>query len=237
MGLRDLFSRKMLAWHLAPSLAELRDEVDAQWPHRDKSSDGTLGDASHAARASEHNPDNDPDPMPLGAVSAMDITKDSAAMIEAVRKALIADPRTWYVIHAGFIYSRTHGFAKRQYTGSNPHLHHLHISLMQTKEAHDDVSSWGIHGSVVKPPTPAPVPVPPKPATGRKLGSRTLKVGSTGADVKVLQRFLPGLVDDGVFGPLTEAAVKAYQRKRKMKITGIADKEMTLPPIVKALGL
>ncbi len=230
MGLRTLFSRKTLSWHLAPSLAELRDEINATWPKRDKSSDGTLGDASHAARPSEHNPDRDSDSMPTGAVSAMDITKDSAAQMETIRKALIASPRTWYVIHAGKIWSRTNGFRAKTYTGPNPHTKHLHVSLMQTKSAHDDVSPWGIQKGIVPPP-------PPKPAAGRKLGSRTLKRGNTGADVAVLQRFLPGLKDDGIFGAKTEAAVKAYQRMRRIKATGVADKEKTLPPIVKALGI
>jgi hypothetical protein len=227
MGLRALFSRKTLAWHLAPSLAELRDEINAQWPKRKKTSDGTLGDASHAARPSEHNPDRDADSMPTGAVSAMDITKDSAAQMETIRKALIADDRVWYVIHAGYIYSRTHGFAKRKYTGSNPHTKHLHVSLMQTKKAHDDISPWGIYKSQV----PKPPVTPPKPSAGRKLGSRTLKRGNTGADIKVLQRFL-GIEDDGVYGPITEARVKWYQGERHMKKTGIADKA-TVGPIVK----
>ncbi len=85
------------------------------------------------------------------------------------------------------------------------------------------------------PPTPVK-PAPPKLAAGRKLGSRTLKRGNTGADVAVLQRFLD-LKDDGIFGAKTEAAVKAYQRMRHLKVTGIADKEKTLPPIVNALGI
>lgn len=88
-------------------------------------------------------------------------------------------------------------------------------------------------------PTPKPpvvaTPPAPKPAAGRKLGSRTLKVGNTGADVAVLQRFL-GVEDDGRFGPITEKAVRRYQAMRKMKQTGIADKA-TVGPIVKALGI
>jgi peptidoglycan hydrolase-like protein with peptidoglycan-binding domain len=81
-----------------------------------------------------------------------------------------------------------------------------------------------------KPPAPKP-PTTPKPSTGRKLGSRTLKRGNTGADVAVLQRFL-GIKDDGIFGPATEATVKAYQRKRHITADGIAGK-VTLGPIVK----
>lgn len=83
-------------------------------------------------------------------------------------------------------------------------------------------------------PTPKPpvvTPPAPKPAAGRKLGSRTLKVGNTGADVAVLQRFL-GIEDDGRFGPITEEAVKRYQRIRHIKADGIAGK-VTVGPIVK----
>lgn len=39
---------------------------------------------------------------------------------------------------------------------------------------------------------------------------KTVKLGSKGADVKVLQSKL-GIVADGVFGKNTDAAVKAYQ--------------------------
>lgn len=130
-------------WQLAPSLVDLIDEVDAKWPNRKRTSDGSIGDNSHAARASEHNPDRDSDAMPLGYVSALDVTKDSAAQIETLRRALIADPRTWYVIHNRTIWSRSNGFRAQGYAGSNPHLVHLHVSLMQTAAA-AKAGPWGI---------------------------------------------------------------------------------------------
>lgn len=143
-----------MAWHLAPSLKALFSEVDRRWPDRKRGSDGSVGDTSHAARESEHNPDRDPDPMPLGAVSAIDITKDSAAQMEEIRAALVRDPRVWYVIHNRRIWSRTHDWVPRTYTGANPHEKHLHVSLRQTKAAHDDTSSWGIaHATPPAPPS------------------------------------------------------------------------------------
>lgn len=145
-------------WQLAPALVDLIDEVDERWPKRKHSSDGSIGDTSHAARASEHNPDRDPDPMPRGYVSALDITKDSAEQIEELRKKLIADPRVWYVIHDGTIWSRTYGFKPRKYTGSNPHRVHLHVSLMQTG-AGAKGGKWGL-GPVV-PPKPEKQPAKP----------------------------------------------------------------------------
>ena len=51
----------------------------------------------------------------------------------------------------------------------------------------------------------------------------TLKVGSTGAAVKVLQQGLGGLVVDGTFGSKTLAAVKAFQTSRKLSATGVVE--------------
>lgn len=130
-----------MAWHLAPSLIALRAELDTKWPDRSTRWDGTIGDAAHAARQSEHNPDNDSDPMPKGAVSAMDVTATNPEIRDAVLKAAIGDNRVWYVINRGYIYSRTYDWAKRKYTG-DPHTNHVHISLRQTKAAHDDKSRW-----------------------------------------------------------------------------------------------
>ena len=56
------------------------------------------------------------------------------------------------------------------------------------------------------------------------LGSRLLKNGSTGADVKALQELLnqlgAALEVDGQFGSKTEAAVKAFQKKAGIKQDG-----------------
>ena len=40
-----------------------------------------------------------------------------------------------------------------------------------------------------------------------------IKQGSKGGDVKILQKYL-GLTKDGVFGPVTDKAVKECQRKK-----------------------
>lgn len=162
----------MASWHLAPSLKKLQADLDAEFGEK-RPADGTVGDASHAARSSEHNPDNDADSMPKGAVSAIDVyttangkTWISASEFAKLLDAFKKDSRVWYVIHKGYIYSRTYDFAKRKYTGSNPHTNHIHLSLRQTKAAHDDTSSWGLSG--VKP--------DPKPSTG---GKYTVRSGDT----------------------------------------------------------
>ena len=69
---------------------------------------------------------------------------------------------------------------------------------------------------------------PAPTATTYILGSRSLKKGSTGSDVKTLQELLnqlaivtPALEVDGDFGSKTEAAVKAFQKKVGIKQDGI----------------
>lgn len=57
-----------------------------------------------------------------------------------------------------------------------------------------------------------------KPSTSTRP---TIKRGSTGENVKVLQTILPGLKADGLFGPLTETAVKIYQRSKNLEPDGI----------------
>lgn len=52
----------------------------------------------------------------------------------------------------------------------------------------------------------------------------TIKLGSRGTDVKVLQTKL-NLISDGIFGPLTEEAVKEFQKSRGLKADGIVGKD------------
>lgn len=131
-----------MAWTLAPALTALISDVNDKWPLRSKAVDGTIGDASHSARKSEHNPNREPgDDVPDGYVTAADITT------EGINKKLLidtlkADRRVWYVIHDRKIWSRTHGFKQQAYTGSNPHTSHIHVSLVQTRAACDNKDSW-----------------------------------------------------------------------------------------------
>ena len=47
-----------------------------------------------------------------------------------------------------------------------------------------------------------------------------LKIGSTGANVQIVQRFLK-IADDGIFGPATQTAVKAWQKANGLLDDGI----------------
>ena len=52
------------------------------------------------------------------------------------------------------------------------------------------------------------------------MGMIYYKRGSTGAVVKQIQKALK-LISDGHFGPLTEEAVKDFQRENGLKVDGI----------------
>lgn len=125
----------MTAPYLAPSLVALRREIDQRWPHRDRRSDGWLGDAAHSARQSDHNPDA------RGMVHALDVDKDGID-VAALLAAAIGDRRVWYVIHNRQIWSRTYGWDARPYTGANAHTEHVHISIQYAHDAEADTRPW-----------------------------------------------------------------------------------------------
>lgn len=124
-------------WYLAPSLIALGNEINARWPKRDTASDGAIGDASHQARVSDHNPDWSAG----GVVRAIDVDNNGID-VQQLLDATIRDQRVWYVIWDRHIYSRTYGWKKQPYTGDDPHTGHLHISIQHTPAAELDVSPW-----------------------------------------------------------------------------------------------
>lgn len=132
-----------MTFYLAPSLVALRDEVNAAFPKRDKTSDGWIGDTSHSARPSDHNPDWSDG----GVVRAIDIDIDDSDPTRDLRtellNALLGDERVYYVISNGIIYSRTYGWAAHKYTGSNDHSHHVHVSIRSDVEfAETSTADW-----------------------------------------------------------------------------------------------
>lgn len=136
-----------MAWRLAKSLETLRSQVNAAYPGRDKSADGSIGDAAHASRASDHNPwvkDGK-----TGIVTAIDITHDpkvgldSGKLADALRAS--RDPRIKYIISNRRICSGAGGTSPwrwRKYNGANPHNHHVHLSVESNKSLYDSVEPW-----------------------------------------------------------------------------------------------
>lgn len=206
-----------MAWRLANALVDLRNEVNTRWPGRDKSSDGTIGDAAHASRSSDHNPWVK-DSAGVGVVRAIDVDVDgidSGWLAEYLRQRGQGGDRRltgggYVILNRRITNSDFSGW--HAYTGSNPHTSHVHTSFSLTH--YDDRGSWGIAGGS----GPAP------PTSGRP----TLKEGSTGQAVTDLQAFLnraypaySKLAVDGAFGPKTTAVVKEFQRRSGLAVDGI----------------
>lgn len=143
-------------WFLAPSLAALRLEVNQRWPNRDRSSDGSVGDTSHAARKSDHNPDWSAPGDRRGIVRAYDLDEDldgnptnSGAELQWLVDHLVArrDPRILYVIYEGRMWRSYDkpgipAWTPGPYTGANAHRHHMHISIQSTFAAEQDTRPW-----------------------------------------------------------------------------------------------
>src|SRR5690606_39444454 len=55
----------------------------------------------------------------------------------------------------------------------------------------------------------------------KKPSSNLVKRGDRGEEVKKIQKALGGLAVDGIFGPATEARVKAFQRAMGIAVDGI----------------
>ena len=122
---------------IAPAASSLLSQATALWPNRNRASDGTLGDPAHAARASDHNPDS------RGIVHAADLTHDPAngcdnnVNAEQVKN----DPRVKYVIWNRRIWNPSISRTWRPYTGSNPHDHHMHVSVL-SGPLENDTRPW-----------------------------------------------------------------------------------------------
>lgn len=218
------------AWRNAKASLTLVAEVDGRWPGRSKASDGTIGDAAHQSRESDHNPWVK-DAAGVGVVRARDITAegiDNLWLAEHLRLLGAAgDDRLndgGYVIHRARIASERQGWAWRTYSGSNLHYHHLHVSLSRLATGYDAPGGWGIG----KPPSgPKPPPASKQP---------TIRLGSSGQHVAYWQGVLnlvggARLRVDSQFGPATEAATRRFQAFFRLKVDGIVG------PATWALGL
>jgi len=123
----------------AVSLDILLDQLNTRWPNRPKASDGWIGDAAHASRTSDHNPDVN------GVVHARDFTHDPSTLDGnwlAGQLTYYRDPRIKYVIWNHKIWQPAGGWV--QYTGTNPHTKHLHLSV-HPGQLGDDGKPWQLY--------------------------------------------------------------------------------------------
>jgi hypothetical protein len=213
-----------MMWRVANSLNMLLRQLNASFPNRDKSSDGSIGDEKHAERTSDHNPwVKDSKGQPI--VTARDFTNDAPYMDShslALKLVESKDKRIKYIIDHKKICAGEGGpqpWKWRDYTGKNPHDHHVHVSVREQEKYYDDETPWSLAS------------MPPPSATTSTIPKAnrypTLKVGATGADVNRLQYLLNAnlptahLAQDGDFGPSTLKAVKTFQSQSGLVADGI----------------
>lgn len=218
-------------WRTARALDKLKAQINALEPTRDRTSDGTIGDAAHAATKSEHNPNKH------GVVTAFDCTHDPVDGVDCnvLCAALIAskDPRILYVIWNRGMY-RSYpkpGIApwtRSEYKGKNPHTHHLHISLIDDDDGvdalYDDERPWALPADLSARATTPPNSVRYGDSGaavrwaierlrvhGFELPTSSLFTSSVKAAVIKFQQDR-GLVADGIVGRATREALAAAPR-------------------------
>lgn len=176
-------------WRNCRASITLADEVNRRWPDRDRSSDGTVGDAAHASRSSDHNPWIVIDKV--GVIRARDVDKDGIDapwLAEFLRRrGEVGDPRLTgggYVIFNRRI--TTPDFRGwKVYTGKNPHTAHLHVSFSRNRAGFDSAAAWDL----AVPAAPAPAPA----AAGRP----SLTYGMRGnAELRKVQLFMARVFRD-----------------------------------------
>lgn len=120
-----------LAKKATPAAIAVLRQATALFPKRKKASDGLLPSAAHV----NQNPNSD-----HNSGFAVDITHDPANGINCVELfiQLQEDNRVKYLIFQKRIWSQKNGV--NDYTGSNPHNKHLHISVKEN--CGNNTSEW-----------------------------------------------------------------------------------------------
>ncbi|QIY93195.1 SH3 domain-containing protein [Streptomyces sp. S1D4-11] len=128
-----------MSWRVANSLETLLRQINARYPGRSILSDGSIGDAAHQTRDSDHNPWYGP-----GIVTARDFTHDPAhgLDIQQVADQLLdsRDARIKYVVANRRIATRN-DWQWGPYDGPNPHEKHFHLSVVADPLC-DDPQDW-----------------------------------------------------------------------------------------------
>lgn len=201
-----------MSWRVARAIDTLRKQINEIAPNRSKAADGTIGDAAHAARKSDHNPNA------AGIVCAIDITHDPArgmsAEVYANKLRLGGDPRINYII-----WNKKIANVGGQWRPNKGHTQHFHVSLKQNPKLYDDPTPFNLGADVVLPEVTSVEAFKPTPKWP------TLQKGSTGAEVVKLQELLAAggskLTIDGIFGSGTKTAVIAFQKAKGLGADGI----------------
>jgi hypothetical protein len=127
-------------WFVDPGLEVLRNQLKVAYPGIVI---GTIGDAEHSSRTSDHNPDPD------GSVDAIDpmigkafTPEDAGEVVNALVRS--RDERIAYIIWDRRIISSTaEPWVWRKFTGDDPHTNHFHLSV--NDKHHENRKLWRIN--------------------------------------------------------------------------------------------
>lgn len=148
----------MASWELVPCLGQLRTELNRIAPGRDKTTDGTIGNAAHQQHISDHN-DDEVGKVPIRdadskhEVHAVDLDKDLREpnlTMEMVVQHVVArcrsgaEKRLRYVIYNRRIWEASNGWRQRAYSGDNAHTEHAHFSASYDTKLEASTASWGL---------------------------------------------------------------------------------------------
>lgn len=217
---------KALPWRVAYAADALLAQVNARAPNRNKSSDGSIGDAAHQSRSSDHNAWRRVNGQPV--VGARDITHDPKGGVDSyvLARSLAKDKRNWpfikYLISNGEIWNSGGNKKWIAYHGSNPHDHHMHISLPDDVRYFDAKPTWyfDLRASEAKPDGTVPGDVPAKPVQDHPILRRGMVEKDPNGPVHKWQNII-NVKADGNFGPGTERATKAFQVGRGLVADGV----------------
>lgn len=218
-----------MSWRVARSLDVLLGEINAAAPKRSKISDGSIGDAAHATRSSDHNPW-----VTLGGqgiVRARDFTHDPRNGLDcnklAERLAALLAVGGHPALRSGayIIWNRRimsfdrRGEGWRYYSGSNPHDKHLHVSVTTDPHGFDNSAQWGVMVDRETLPDRAPKLLKISLSNVREqfIAARDGKSVKSLPGVKRIQRRLNRLYKAGleVDGYVGRATLNAYGRHER----------------------
>lgn len=133
----------------------------------------------------------------------------SGAWVKELQRVLRVSPQSGY-------FGRTTKAAVRRFEAS----------FRLPKDGQIRAAEWVRLGTRIKAPTAAPAPAPrpaPAPPATPDPARPTLRVGITSPWVTAVQAALGVEPRSGYFGPVTEAAVKAFQRGAGLTVDGVID--------------
>lgn len=147
----------MATWILIAAAKSLFAAFDELAPDRDHASDGSVGNAAHAAEVSDHNPDETGsvpihDADHINEVHAIDVDSDlrvPGLTMESVVQFVLgrcrsgAEKRLRYIIYDRRIWEADNGWRQRVYTGTaDPHINHAHFSFSYVTPLEASTVSW-----------------------------------------------------------------------------------------------